>query len=91
MRKTFKIGEYVIGGLIEVVANTKTIVINFRDMYSGSKEIVATKTFTINDSNVNRDMENFLTINGTSYYADKVIDHIRSKVDMPSPKGMFGW
>jgi hypothetical protein len=91
MRKTFKIGEYVIGGIIEVVADKSIITINFRDMYSGKKEIVASETFAINNPNINRDMENFLTINGTSYYAGKVIKHIESKVDLPSPSGMFGW
>ena len=91
MKKTFKIGEYVVGGIIEVVANKNTITINFRDMYSDNKTIVETETFAINNPSINRQMENFLTINGTSYYADKVLEYIHSKVDMPSPNGMFGW
>jgi hypothetical protein len=90
MRKTFKIGEYVIGGIIEVIADKSIITINFRDMYSGSNPIVVSETFAINNPSIIRDMNNFLEDNGTAYYADKVIKHIETKVELPKTN-MFGW
>ena len=89
MKKTFKIGEYVVGGIIEVVVNTKTITINFKDYYS--KKVVVTNPLIITDRDIERDILFFIGDNGTHYYADKVLEYINSKVDMRSPNGMFGW
>ncbi len=89
MKKTFKIGEYVIGGIIEVVSNKETITINFRDYFS--KDIVVTNTFAIGNSNVTRQMQFFLEDNGTAYYADKVMDYIKDNVELPKTSGLFGW
>jgi hypothetical protein len=72
MKKTFKIGEYVIGGIIEVnYNNTKNIMrISFKDWETKEtiKEYV-TDTFNLFTQN---DIYYFLCDNGTPYYADMV-------------------
>ena len=90
MKKTFKIGEYVIGGIIEVVSTKDIITINFRDLFGGTKKVIDTKSFNINDRDVERDMLFYISDNGTSYYADKVVDYIKSKIELPK-SSMFGW
>ena len=43
MKKTFKIGEQVVGGIIEVIADNSTLTINFKDYFS--KETILSKSF----------------------------------------------
>lgn len=90
MKKTFKIGEYVVGGIIEVVSNKESITINFRDMFGKTNDILVTKSFLINSRDVERDILFYISDNGTSYYADKVLDYIKSKIDIPR-LNHFGW
>ena len=90
MKKTFKIGEYVIGGIIEVVSTKDIITINFRDLFGGTKKVIDTKSFRITDRDIERDMFFYLSDNGTSYYADKVIDYIKANTELPKAS-MFGW
>ena len=99
MKKTFKIGEYVIGGIIEVVIDKKIITINFRDMFGGTNKVLDTKSFAITDRNIERDILFYISDNGTSYYADKVLEYIKTKVEIlrlyfkvEIPKlTQFGW
>jgi hypothetical protein len=88
MKKTFKIGEYVVGGIIEVETQKESIIINFRDYFS--KEIVLTKTFPFNN-NIIREIQFFIEENGTCYYADKVTQYIKDKVKLPEPSSWYGW
>jgi len=90
MKKTFKIGEYVIGGIIEVVIDKKIITINFRDMFGGTNKVLDTKSFAITDRNIERDILFYISDNGTSYYADKVLEYIKTKVEIPKLT-QFGW
>ncbi len=90
MKKTFKIGEYVIGGIIEVVSTKDTITINFRDMFGKTNNILDTKSFNINDRNIEREILFYISDNGTSYYANKVLEYIKSKIDIPK-LNQFGW
>jgi len=90
MKKTFKIGEYVVGGIIEVIVNEPKITINFRNMHSGSKEIVDTKDF-ISSTSVLNEIEWYIEDNGTYYYAEKVVKWIRDNIELPQASGPFGW
>lgn len=88
MKKTFKIGEYVVGGIIQVDANESSITINFKDYIS--KEIILTETFPINE-NTERNINFFIEDNGTAYYADKVTEWIKNNVELPQPGGWWGY
>lgn len=78
--KTFKIGEYVLGGTIKVDATPKRIVVTFIDMFNGKE--LKMMTCPVEERNGERLLDEFLTENGTSYYADKVMTWIKSKVKL---------
>lgn len=78
--KTFKIGEYVLGGNIKVDVTPQRVVITFVDMFSGKE--LKMMTCPVEERNSERILDQFLTINGTSYYADKVMTWIKSKVKL---------
>jgi hypothetical protein len=86
--KQFKIGEYVVGGIIQVTTSKNEIEINFND-YS-SKKTILSETFNLKLDSVERDIMNFIEDNGTHYYADKVLTWIKSKVDI-KPHSYFSW
>lgn len=88
MKKTFKIGEYVIGGIIQVETQKETITINFKDYVS--KELILTETFPINNDII-RNIQFFIEENGTCYYADKVTEWIKNNVELPQPSGWWGY
>jgi hypothetical protein len=88
MKKTFKIGEYIVGGILQVETQKESITINFRDYFS--KDIVLTKTFPVNNDII-RNIQFFIEENGTPYYADKVTQYIKDNVELPQPSGWFGW
>ena len=88
MKKTFKIGEYVVGGIIEVVSNKESITINFKDYYS--KEVVLTRDFKFSNDII-RDIQFYIEENGTYYYADKVTEWIKNNVELPQPSGWWGY
>lgn len=89
MKKTFKIGEYVVGGIIEVISNKEKITINFKDYFS--KELILSKIFNIDNNNVLNNIDTFISENGTSYYADKITQYIKDNIKLPEPKGWYGW
>lgn len=76
MKKTFKIGEYVIGGIIEVnYNNTKNLLsIAFKD-WDTKETIREFITDTFNQFTEN-DIYYFLCDNGTPYYADMVFGYV---------------
>ena len=88
MKKTFKIGEYVVGGIIEVEAGNNDITISFKDYFT--KELVINKTFKINNDCI-KDIQFYIEENGTCYYADKVTQYIKDNVTLPEPSSWFGW
>jgi hypothetical protein len=88
MKKTFRIGEYVVGGIIQVEIKKEIITVNFKDYYT--KEIILTKDFRITNETI-RDIQTFIEENGTVYYADKVTDYIKDNITIPEPYNMFGW
>ena len=84
--KQFKIGEYVVGGIIQVNIVGNNITINFRDYFT--KEVILTEDFVSNSDRGYIELHNFLLHNGTVYYTDKVIEWIESVVEL---KPQFDW
>jgi len=78
--KTFKIGEYAMGGIIKVQVTGKVIQIFVQDYYT--KETLKTGTTSTEDDNVERKLSDFLNDVTTSYYADKVMKWIKEATGM---------
>ena len=79
--KTFKIGEYAMGGIIQVKITGKVIQIFVKDMY-GDGETLRTGTTSTEDNDVERKLDNFLIDVTTSYYTGKVMKWIKEKTGM---------
>ena len=84
--KQFKIGEYIVGGIIRVNVSETEVEVKFQDYFT--KEDVISETFNPKGDNAYRDIMNFIEDNGTHYHADKVVKYIESKVEL---KPLFGW
>jgi hypothetical protein len=87
--KQFKIGEYVVGGIIQVTTSKNQIEINFNDYFS--KEKILSETFNITSNTLRSDIMNFIEDNGTHYYADQVMKWIESKVDIKTHSFFPNW
>lgn len=77
--KTFKIGEYAIGGIIQVRTTSDTINIDALDW--NSKQKIMGREFQVRSMNVTNEIDNYLNELTSSYYADKVFDFIKEKVN----------
>ena len=77
MKKTFKIGEYAVGGIIKVeyLKAKEIIVVEFLDYFT--KEIVLSHSFNTNQL---WEMEFFIEDNCTSFWADKITNYVKSKL-----------
>jgi len=71
--KTFKIGEYCIGGIIKVIIKKNTVNLLCLDYYT--KKEIHNENFNINDIYSISDFLNVLT---TYYYSDKIINYIKN-------------
>ncbi len=99
--KTWRIGEYMRGGVLTVEINGDKINIIAKEWdtskgYSkGSDQSKAKEfdreTYNATDSNVERQMMNFLEDLTTHYYASVVCDWIKSKVTLKANSGWYGW
>jgi hypothetical protein len=76
--KTFKIGEYAIGGIIQVRTTSQSISIDALDWNSRQK--IMGREFQVRAINVTNEMDNYLNELTSSYYADKVMDFIKENV-----------
>ena len=87
--KTFKIGEYCVGGIISVEVTGKVLTIinkewdtstgyTKRSNQSNAKEL-SRATGMINEFNWERKASDYLHELTTSYYADKIMDWIKGK------------
>ncbi len=72
--KSFKIGEYAIGGIIKVNIDLTTITIQALDYFS--KNVVSENTFDLDDDSY-WGMLDYLNELTSSYYADKVMEYIK--------------
>lgn len=98
--KTWKIGEYMKGGVLTVEISGKNIAIIAKDWdtsagYSKGSNQSNAKEFdreviSTEDSNAERKIMDFLEDLTTHYYASVVCDWIKSKVTL-QPKNWYGW
>lgn len=79
-KKQFKIGEYAVGGIIEVVIsdNDNLIHITARDYFT--KDHVTSTVVPVVHIEAERNTDKFLNDLTTSYYADKIMTWIKTKV-----------
>lgn len=77
-KKTFKIGEYAIGGIIQVCTTSESINIDALDWTT--KEKIMGREFRVNMFDVEYEILKYLNELTSSYYADKVTDFIKENV-----------
>ena len=78
--KTFKIGEYAMGGIIQVQITGKIIQVFVKEW--DTKEVLRTGTTSTQDEGVERKLSDFLNDVTTSYYAEKVMKWIKEKTGL---------
>lgn len=86
--KSFRIGEWVTGGIIKVDINGDKLTIKFLDYFT--KQMVLVEEVNIYQEDAYRTALNFLEINGTSYYGGIVIKWIETKVTLNNGNH-FNW
>lgn len=90
--KTFKIGEYCAGGIITVEITGKVIIViqkewdtsagyTKKSSQKNAKEL-SRATILSTDRNAEQKLFNYLSVMTTSYWADTVIEWIKSKVSL---------
>jgi hypothetical protein len=98
--KTFKIGEYCRGGIIQAIAikDKVTIIGKQWDHSAGSrkssnqsnaKEWTRLEVNT-SDQNARRELDNFLNDLTSSYYSDEILKWVESNTELKS-RSFFGW
>lgn len=80
MTKSFKIGEYAIGGIIKVDIVGKLVTIKALD-YVSKKEVMSGSCLA-DENDARWKVFNYLNELTSSYYADKVMEYIESKVEL---------
>lgn len=99
-KKTFKIGEYCAGGIIQAVVNDKevTVIQKQWDFSAGSTKSsdqsnaqeMDRETVNADDSNARRTLSDFMERITTHYYSEQVLEWIESKVELKK-SGYFSW
>jgi len=79
-QKTFKIGEYAIGGIITVRIIDTIVGINALDW--NTKKVVMNNTFQVHDFHGCNysEIDNYLNELTSSYYADRILNWIKLNV-----------
>ena len=77
-KKTFKIGEYAVGGIITAEVVGKVILIKALDY--NTKEEVSTGSVMSDERQAQWKLDSYLNELTSSYYASKVLDWIKTKV-----------
>lgn len=85
--KSFKIGEYAVGGIIKAEVKGKVILIKALDYYS--KKEVQTGSVLATENNAKFKLDNFLNELTSSYYADKILKWVESKVELHKRDGWY--
>jgi len=75
--KTFKIGEYAQGGIIQAEVKGKKITIISKEMYGSKKELERTSVEE-NEDNAQWTLTDKLNEWTTHYYAEQVMDWIKA-------------
>ena len=79
-KKSFKIGEYAVGGIIQVELKGKMLSVKALDYYS-KNEVVSGSILTDEYDAYWKTM-NYLNELTSSYYADKIMEFIKSKTQL---------
>ena len=82
MKKTFKIGEYCIGGILAIEITDSQITVKCKDY--NTKKVVRETNFNRDIANLRRHIDNELHELTSSYYADNAMKWIESKIDIPA-------
>lgn len=77
--KTFKIGEYAQGGIIQAEVKGKKIAIICRDMFGGTNKELDRTEVQEDESGAQWTLTDKLNEWTTHYYAEKVMDWIKEK------------
>ena len=77
--KTFKIGEYAVGGIIQVRTTSDSI--NIDALYWNSKQKIMGREFQVRAMNLTNEIDNYLNELTSSYYADKVLNYIKENLN----------
>lgn len=90
--KTWKIGEYCVGGIISVEITGKVIKVINKDWDASSgyskrssqknAQVLSTGTIDATQTDARWQLFNYLSDLSTSYYADEIIKWIESKVEL---------
>jgi hypothetical protein len=80
--KTFKIGEYAVGGIIQVRTTTNSVNIDSLDW--NTKEKFMGREFLMGGRNILNDMDVYLNEITSSYYADQVLNYIKENLNPKS-------
>ena len=83
--KSFKIGEYSIGGIIKVELNGNALSIKALD-YNSKNEVMSGSIMT-DEYDAYWKTLNYLNELTSSYYADKVMEFIKSKTTLNNGSG----
>ena len=83
--KSFKIGEYAVGGIIKVDLNGNALSIKALD-YNSKKEVVG-GNFMTNEYDAYWKTLSYLNELTSSYYAHKVMEFIKSKTTINNESG----
>lgn len=83
--KQFKIGEYAVGGIIKVDINGKVVSIKALDYYS--KREVSSGSIMVDETDAYWKVTRYLNELTSSYYADKIMEFIKSKTKLNNDSG----
>jgi len=79
-KKSFKIGEYAVGGIIQVELKGKMLSVKALD-YNSKREVQSGSILT-DEYNAYWKTMNYLNELTSSYYADKIMKFIESKTEL---------
>lgn len=85
--KKFKIGEYAVGGIIQVEIKGKVLSVKALD-YNSQKEVVGGSIMT-NEDDAYWKVTSYLNELTSSYYADKIMEYIKSKTELNNSSGFL--
>lgn len=77
--KSFKIGEYAVGGIIKVTIGVTSITVQALDYYS--KVVVNEKAFELSDDSY-WSIKDYLHDLTSSYYTDKIMKYIEKTANI---------
>ena len=88
-KKQFKIGEYAVGGIIEVTIVKNLVTIKALDYYS--KESLMGRIFKVGETDTFAIVLEWLHELTSSYYADKCMEYIQKNIKLPEGTNISIW